>query len=217
MSMPGRVPLTILIALAACTWALALAVLGTEVDVGFFRPLSLIVMVVAAALAASDRWVWRWPVVRLMVRIPDLEGTWQGTVQSNWKDPETGTTIPPVRAFLAIRQTLTALSVTLYTTEATSVGLAAGMLRENDGRFGVSALYRHEPSVARQARNPMHHGGLRLAVGASDRLKGGYWTDRGTLGDMDFARVSKKVALDLESALAMAEPRSGEGSAETEA
>ena len=41
--MPGRLPVSILVGLAACTWALVLVVAGGEVGWEFARPFSVVV------------------------------------------------------------------------------------------------------------------------------------------------------------------------------
>src|SRR5947208_1047059 len=36
-------------------------------------------------------YTWRWAIFRnWLVPFPDLNGTWQGTIQTTWADPETG-------------------------------------------------------------------------------------------------------------------------------
>src|SRR4030042_1801457 len=50
--------------------------------------------------------IWLWRCKRLqgwLIPFPDLNGTWQGEIQSNWKDAE-GKTLGPIPAILTIKQ-----------------------------------------------------------------------------------------------------------------
>ena len=203
--MPGRIPLSILVALAACTWAVVLVALGADVELGFFKPFSIVVGVIATALAAFDRWVWRWPGVRALHGRPQLAGTYWGEIRSDWKDRETGQKVGPIPAALVVGQTFTGLSVSLFTAESSSATVAASLVDGSDGRQLVAGLYRNEPRLSVQERSRVHYGGLKLDIGgeAEDRLHGSYWTDRGTSGELDFQRVDSKRARDFEMARAL--------------
>ncbi len=203
--MPGRLPIAILVGLAACTWALVLVVAGSEVGWEFAKPFSLVVGVISGALAGFDRWVWRWPGIRAAVGRPDLEGTYLGEVRSEWVNPESGAKPAPIPAALVIKQAYTALTVTLFTCENESVTLAASLECAADGRHAVVWMYRAEPRLAVRDRNSMHHGAARLNVAGAGRLNGSYWTDRKTQGEMEFSRVSTTRAADFTEAHALAQ------------
>jgi hypothetical protein len=205
---PGRFPITILVGLAACTWVLVLIVEGSKVGWDFAKPFSLVVGVISVALAAFDRavWqaVWHWPGVRKMVGRPNVEGTYWGAVRTEWVDPTTGQKPPPTQAALVIRQSYTALTLTLFTDESASSTIAASVHQEADGRFLVASLYRNEPRLSVQERSRMHHGAVRLHLAGPDsRLHGSYWTDRSTHGEMEFSRISPKRASDFTEAKGM--------------
>ena len=203
--MPGRLPLSILIGLAACTWALVLFILGSDVDATFFKPFSVVIGVIAGALAAFDRWVWSWPLVRSVHGRPHLGGTYVGEIRSDWTNPETGEQPPPIPAAIVIAQTFTGLSVALCTAESASTTVAAALVGTSDDRQLVAGIYRNEPRLSIQARSRVHYGGLKLNVGgqSGERLHGSYWTDRGTSGELDFTFLARVRAKDFESASAL--------------
>lgn len=204
--MPGRLPLSILVGLAACTWALVLVVTGSNLGWEFAKPFSLVVGVVSGALAGFDRWLWRWPGIRTAVGRPDLEGTYWGVIRSEWVNPDTGQKPAPIPAAIVIKQTYTCITVTLCTAESTSSTIAATLDEGPDGRFAVAGLYRNEPRLSVQERSRMHHGGVRLHLAGPDtRLHGSYWTDRDSKGEMEFTRVSAKRAADFAEAKGLAE------------
>src|SRR5437660_549049 len=50
-------------------------------------------------------YAWRWRIFRgWLVPFPDLNGTWQGTLQTTWVDPNTGKSPGPLPVILTIRQ-----------------------------------------------------------------------------------------------------------------
>ncbi len=204
--MPGRLPISILVGLAACTWALVLVVTGSTLGWDFAKPFSLVVGVISIALVTFDRWLWRWPGIRSVVGRPDLEGTYWGVIRSEWVNPETGQKPAPIPAAVVIKQSYTGVVLTLFTVESSSSTIAATLDEGPDGRFAVAGLYRNEPRLSVQERSRMHHGGVRLHLAGPDtRLHGSYWTDRGTQGEMEFSRVSRSRVADFAEAKGLAE------------
>lgn len=203
--MPGRLPIAILVALAACCWLLVLVILGTTADIGFFKPFAVVVGFLSLGLAAFDRWGWRWPGIRRITGRPIVEGTYRGEIRTEWASPASGEPPEPVAAALVIRQTFTAMTVTVFTAESTSESLTASLDEAADGRFSVVGLYRNEPRLSVQDRSRVHHGGLRLQVAgaAKDRLQGSYWTDRRSQGELELHWVSEKRASDFVEAEGM--------------
>lgn len=210
MKIPGKFPLSILVALAACTWvAVGFVLYGTKPDIGFFKPMSLVTGVLATVLAAYDRWIWRIPGLAAVHGIPNLNGTWIGEIRSMWKDPATGQVPAPVIAAIVIRQTYTAVSIRMFTDQSSSVSVAARIEPEADGRINLMYVYRNEPRLSLQDRSRVHHGGVRFALGgAADVLEGAYWSDRDSKGEMVLKRKSRKHALDFESAQKIGNPQS---------
>ena len=143
-----------------------------------------------------ERWLWKyWPLNGLLWKRPFLGGTWRVTLQTSWKNPETGETPGPITCYMAVRQTLTTLSMRLMTPESRSLLVADRVLEESDGVFQVMAVYRNEPKIElRGERSEIHYGAFRLEIRGTppSGLRGEYWTDRVTRGTMDFdSRVPK--------------------------
>ncbi len=203
--MPGRLPLSIMIALGACVWALALILFGVPVHAEFVKPFAVVVTVLSLALLGFDRWLWRLWGVRALVGRPVLVGTYWGEIRSEAVTAPTGLKRAPIPAALVVTQTCTTLAVTVFTEESSSVTLTASLEKGTDGRFSVVGLYRNEPRLSVQDRSRSHHGGLRLhlAGGTTPRLEGSYWTDRGTQGEMEVRRVTTNRAPDFAAARAL--------------
>src|SRR5258708_15018435 len=66
-------------------------------------------------------WVWRIPFLqRWLVTFPDLQGTWQGTLQTTWHYPDTDKKPPAIPVILVVKQSFTSISCVMYTQESIS-------------------------------------------------------------------------------------------------
>lgn len=156
----------------------------------------------AATLLASLR------LVIDRVNRPRLEGTWWGELRSNYADPS-GKPLGPIPVALVIRQSSTSLSVSLHSRESSSSTLVAELIVDDDGRTVLVGIYRNEPRLPRQDTSRMHHGSIKLLVveGPESRLRGTYWTDRSTSGEMELRLVARRRVLDFVTALELAGPQ----------
>ena len=142
-------------------------------------------------------WLWKLPLLRgWLVPLPDLTGTWKGTLTSTWQGNSEST--PLTRDItLVIRQKFSSKSSVLYTAESSSESDAA-MLKDG-GDSGVPILsynYQNTPRVSVRQKSNVHLGAvvLRLHTSPSDWiLRGEYWTNRQTAGDMELKFVSRKL------------------------
>lgn len=205
--MHGRIHIASFIALTVFVWLIALWFQGQPVlSVEFLRPFSFVVGVIVAIVGVFTRWGWAWPIFRgWYVKRPDIRGTWKVSLQSNWIDPETEMGIDPIPAYIAVRQTLTGLSLRLMTPESRSKLVAHSIKLEDDGIYRIAGIYRNEPHVELQGdRSEIHHGSLLLEVFGEppESMEGHYWTDRGTRGSMKVTNRKKTVLDTYEAAQA---------------
>lgn len=146
---------------------------------------------------AFTRWLWRWNIFRgWLVKVPDLEGTWDGEFQSTWKNPETNQGIPPMRMVLVIRQTFSSVSCTMFTKESESFSRAAQInADEETGSITVSYNYTNRSKATIRHRSPIHDGAahLRVVTVPSRMLEGEYWTGRCTTGQMKLSFSSRRL------------------------
>ena len=193
-----RVHIASFIGLTIIVWLLALWIQGQPVlTAQFLRPFGIVVGVIVTIVGVFSRWAWAWPFFRgWYVKRPDLRGTWKAEIQSNWKNPGTGLGVPRIAAFLAVRQTLTTLSLRLMTPESRSKLIAHSIELEKDGIYRIAGIYRNEPRVELQGdRSEIHHGSLLLEVHGTppSSMEGHYWTDRGTRGTMNVSDRRKQL------------------------
>jgi hypothetical protein len=184
-----------IVAVCGLTWVAALVVARTvPASWSLLAPFSLVVSVAGGAVWLLDRWLWSWRLIRLVVKRPDLRGTWHGEIASEWVAPQANAAGPPIAAIVVLTQTATSLHLRQLTAESESITLAATIIDEVDEAKAVVGVYRNEPQSRVRGQSPIHLGALRLRVGADDELTGEYWTDRNTRGQLTLRRFSKEKA-----------------------
>ncbi len=194
--MLSKIHLSVIIALTAVIWGTALWINGIPVTKEMIYVFGTVTAVVGGLLFIFDRWIWHLKILHpWFVAVPDLSGTWKAKIQSTWIDPKTNQGIPPIEAFLVIRQTYSSLSIRLMTPESSSECCAAKILRADDGIYQAVCIYRNEPKHEVRHRSEVHYGGMRLHV--SERypktMRADYWTDRKTTGDIQLSERSEKL------------------------
>jgi hypothetical protein len=201
--LPSRRVVNFVVTIAAVAYLVAYVAQGAPLTSDFARPFAAAAAVAALLLQAFDRFLWRWPGFQYFARRPNVRGTWRGTLASQWHDPKTGKQIPPdPEVYLVIDQTYWSASVGLFTQESRSRTLTAQVADDGSGNFNVVGIYRNVPRAGVRHRSPIHHGTLMLDISGSpvDRLEGFYWTDRKTMGDLEFARRRPELVNDFRSA-----------------
>lgn len=132
---------------------------------------------------------WKWRIFRgWLVPFPNVNGTWQGTIHTTWRDPETGERPGPIPVILSIRQSFVRISCTMRTAEMTSRSFLADFwldAHEQIRMLGYS--YYSEPLPAVQDRSRPHNGTIlfQLVGEPVTELKGVYWTARGSSGEVN--------------------------------
>ena len=80
---------------------------------------------------------WRWRIFHpWLVPFPNLNGTWQGTIQTTWKNPETGQVPGPIPTILTIKQSFGRISCVMRTTEMVSRSFLADFWLDQDEQEG---------------------------------------------------------------------------------
>jgi hypothetical protein len=158
---------------------------GTARYAGIGTVTSLVVLV----LLGIDRRAWRWPGVRSILRMPDLEGTWQVELDSTYGGDGGGAKT----IYLVIHQTYSTVTVEVLTDLGRSCSEAASITKRGPRHF-LSYVYRAEPEATRRVGNEPHRGAAELTIESGDELRfeGSYWTDRGTTGTLRATAWNKK-------------------------
>lgn len=211
--MQMRTIVVFLVSCAAAIWAAVLYVTGTQLTWDMARPFSLVVGCVSALALLFEVLLWRLPLVRsLIARRPSIAGTWRTVLKSNFPQPDGSETVKIV--YLVIHQSLTRLSVRMYTDTAHSKSLAERISSsDNDDVFDLAVVYQNYPDIDQRAeRTPsegepesanqssIHFGALHISnlTYYPLKLKGHYWTDRRTEGSLTLVERRSKIVCSYE-------------------
>lgn len=163
-----------------------------------FKHASMVTSIIGLVVIGVANWVWR-PIWRLVPRLnkwffPDLNGVWEGTLQTTWIDPTTGTVPGPISGTLMIMQNLFTTNIRLRTKDSKS--FSTRMIAEVNRDADIYRLwysYDNTPGAHARHRSARHEGAAWLEVSLEEdpeQLLGQYFTERRTSGDMTFRRVS---------------------------
>lgn len=130
-------------------------------------------------------WLWRWKHLQgWLIPFPDLNGTWQGHIQTYWKDAE-GATPGPIPAILTIKQSFGRMSCVMRTAEMESHSYLEGFCIDKDAQVRrLCYSYTSRPKTALRDRSTPHDGSMLFNIIGKPvrKLKGEYWTQRQTIG-----------------------------------
>lgn len=193
MSPSNRVKITAYIVTGA--WSAVILIAGIKLPGTASKVLGVAPSVIVVLFAIFDNWLWHVGPIKRLVKRPDLNGTWKGTLTSLRADGGgQEITHAPIPIFLVIRQSYLDLSVTLLSQESRSRSIAGLVQVNHPDDFTVYYHYTNEPVLSFRDRSPAHSGGAKLDIAgvAPLSLDGEYWTNRRTRGIFTAKRASNK-------------------------
>lgn len=169
--------------------AVSLALAGEPLSWNWLKSFGFAVSATVIAITLFDRWAWKRHFLQgWFVKRPILAGDWTFVIYSLWTDPKSNTRPEPIKSKVKIRQTYTKLHLRLKTPESTGDFIASIIVAKDDGTYQVLGIYRNQPKISVQDRSRTHLGAMVLDVVGDpfspSELKGHYWTDRGTRGEI---------------------------------
>lgn len=180
-------------------WVLVLVCSDVDLKLDWeaFKKLPDAMGIYLVLLVVFRQWAWRWPVFRnWLVQVPDLQGTWKGTIRSSWTDPTTGAAIPAKSVVLVIRQTFSSVSCVMYSGESDSFSTTAQIYQDDEsGMFRLSYNYLNRPRAGVRDRSEIHDGAaiLKIVSSPTKELSGEYWTSRKTTGDIAVSFATREL------------------------
>lgn len=137
-----------------------------------------------------DRCLWRVPMARRFLLVPNLNGEWKCIGHTMSKDGQ------PVSyewsGTIKIRQSWSTIAIVLQTNQSMSRSIAASLYRDPSGGFRLIYHYENDPGIA-EAELRRHTGLCRILVSENTQAAvGNYYTDkdRTTIGTMELTRQS---------------------------
>ena len=186
-------------------FAIGILLTGGNLNPKLLQFFAWAVLAATVVLWLWERYVWKWELVQRLPRVPrDLNGTWKGQSESLWRDPATGQSPAAIEAYLVIRQTATTIAVAFMTDESRSYSSIA-LVSDTLGLTTLSYIFLNRPDPRFEAQSRIHHGATLLDVTgrAATRLRGRYWTDRDSRGQLDFTERRDGQADDFAQAQAL--------------
>jgi hypothetical protein len=183
----------------------AIGIWSADGSPAWLRGYSTAVIVAILVFALWEYWLWRQPFMQRLPRVPRcIEGTWGGTLTSLWTDPATERRPDQKRVFLVARQTASRVTLVLLTEESTSRSSIARLSRDEIG-LSLAYMYSNRPDSRVAHRSTMHNGSAFVTISGSApmQMRGRYWTDRNTRGELDLERGTTRVAADFRDAMAL--------------
>ena len=166
----------------------------------FMRPIPKVVTADLILIGFFMKWGWRWKFLQgWLVPFPNLNGTWQGNLQTNWKDKD-GSTPGPIPVILTIKQSFGHLSCVMRTAEMESRSYLEGFCIDKERQIRqLCYSYTSKPKVSLRDRSTPHDGTILFSIiGAPvDKLAGEYWTQRQTNGSVLLTFRTKKLLDEL--------------------
>ncbi len=171
----------------------------------FMRPIPKVVTADLLIVAVFMKWFWRWKYLQgWLVPFPDLNGTWVGHIQTNWKDAE-GNVPGPIPTMLTIKQSFGRISCVMRTGEMESHSYLEGFCIDNEAQVRrLCYSYTSKPKAALRSRSTPHDGTMLFNIIGNPvgKLQGEYWTQRQTTGTITLTFRKKEVLDQLPADLA---------------
>lgn len=191
----NRAALYIIVGVVILVSGLNYIVGGKQVDIWFLIDcISKSVLVITIVSVIFTRYLWKYRIFKdWLVKIPYLNGTWKGTLKSDWIDPNTGEQCPQIETTLSVNQSLFKLSCVMMSGEMKSFSLNCGYnINKDDQLQQLSYTYISVPKQDIQERSRIHYGAIIFDIENEQsemKLCGNYWTGRKTSGVVELVRV----------------------------
>lgn len=189
----------VIIILSAVIWFSLATFNGLDLSKAkdFFSLVPKVITIDLLLIAIFAKWGWKLRIFRdWLVPFPDLNGTWVGNIYSDWISPETGKKPGPIPVMLTIRQTFFRVNCLMQTAEMSSRSYSENLTIEQEKQQKqLTYVYCSKPRISLLERNPPHDGAavFQIIEEPSRKLKGHYWTERLSKGEIILTFHSKAI------------------------
>jgi hypothetical protein len=199
--------LYLLVGVSAIAWFSLAYISGLDLSKikDFFGLVPKVVSIDLLVIAIFVKWGWKFKIFRgWLVPFPNLNGTWTGLIFSDWKNPDTGEKPAPIPVMLTVNQSFFHISCMMHTSEMESSSYAEGFLIDSDRQLKkVAYSYTSKPRLSLSERSIPHDGTavFQIIEKPKRKLKGRYWTERLTKGEIVLEYHSKEIFEELPESL----------------
>ena len=145
------------------------------------------------------KYLWKFNILKgWLIKIPNINGTWEGFILSDWVDPITGKTPSKIPVILSIKQSLLNISCVMRTQEMISRSINCSYnINQDEQLLQLTYIYLSTPHQNIQERSRQHHGAIIFDIAELEdkkiKLFGNYWTGRKTTGKIDLEYLKKTI------------------------
>lgn len=128
-----------------------------------------------------NKYLWKLKLFNKIIGVPNINGNYEGCLQSNYIDKETGKQVPPIRSKLEVVQKFDKIKFCLSFPDTPSSSKSnMGGLREFDGKIAEFAFSYSNTSRDLKVESTMHDGMniLRFNLETGE-VEGEYFNNRG--------------------------------------
>ncbi len=157
-----------------------------------FKAISVAVSFDGVFIWLFTKYIWKWKrLYNWLVPFPDLNGTWKGEIKSNYIDKNTQAKIGEISATLTIQQSFVYTHCLLKTATMESSSFVSQFdINKEKQQLKLVYSYGGEANLLLKDKNPTHFGTTMLNIEANGEvLRGSYWTDRKTTGELTFRKL----------------------------
>lgn len=181
--------ITLILLVFTIRWKVTESVFNTKF---VFESMGQSVTVVSFIGFIFCRYLWKFKIFRKwLVLIPDLNGEWEGVINSDYLQPITFKECKDKPTTLIIKQSLFKVSCVMKTDEMKSYSMNEGfIINEENQKYQLIYSYQSDPNLP-PFISPMHYGTALYELENQydvEEMKGKYWTDRKTTGTIFLKR-----------------------------
>ncbi len=180
------------IVIGAIVWFLSFWLNGFEVvSLDSLKYINLGITIAGLFWFSYFRWFWKWSYFRKLLYRPNLNGTWLGEFESDWKNPQ-GQENPPKKFVLVIRQHWFTMSVRAFTNFQKTESYAETMILDDiKGTKLLAYLFSEKRSGCGDHGSRQGAAELDLVEMEFNKLlEGHFWTYAGTRGYIKVKQAS---------------------------
>ncbi|MBK8564437.1 MAG: hypothetical protein IPN76_14145 [Saprospiraceae bacterium] len=181
------------VAMASVITLIYMVVLGKEGEPStILRAISAGISITSVFWVIHVKWLWKFPLFNQIIVRPNLNGTWEGELVSDWKG-ENGRQVAPKAIIVVIRQDFLNFHITTFTNNFIGVSYVESLLIDKPrGVQKVVYLYKKETADYGTQESNEGVSELRLMSNDKQKLEGRYWTNIKTNGYLKLEKVSEK-------------------------
>jgi hypothetical protein len=159
-------------------------------DINYLTFISKSVSIVTMFWIVYFNYFWKIKFMNKIFNIPNLNGTWNGTLNSDWKD-EHGNGVEEIEFYIVIKQNFLNLHIKTFTEKYAGKSYIEKMdFNEKEGEINIAYFYCSD-IISSEEDNRQGVAELRVLENII-RLDGKYWTRNKTCGSINVRFNQKK-------------------------